>query len=99
MNGSVGTVIEIFYDHPMGPTSPMSLPPEVVVDFHESILDYSLIPGSPSTYISILVTTDRCDFCCCSMTTIPLRIYKAITIYKSQGITVGPGKVWENVMV
>ena len=33
------------------------------------------------------------------MTTISLRIYKAITIYKSQGITVGPGKLWEHFVV
>ena len=34
-----------------------------------------------------------------SMATIPLRICKAVTIYKSQGIDVGPNKVWEKVLV
>ncbi len=29
------------------------------------------------------------------MATIPLRVCKAITIYKSQGLTVGEGHVWE----
>ena len=33
------------------------------------------------------------------MTTIPLRICKAIATYKSQGITVGPGKTWKQVVV
>ena len=33
------------------------------------------------------------------MTTIPLRNYKAITIYKSQGITAGPGKARDKVVV
>ena len=33
------------------------------------------------------------------MTTILLRACKAITIYKSQGLTVGPGKVWERLVL
>ena len=33
------------------------------------------------------------------MTTIPLRVCKAITIYKSQGMTVGNGEPWEYLVV
>ena len=49
MNGSVGTVKEIFYDNPMGPYNSGRLTLYVVVDVSESTLDSSLIPGSPST--------------------------------------------------
>lgn len=28
-----------------------------------------------------------------------MRIYKAVTIYKSQGISIGPGEVWEKDVV
>ena len=61
MNGSVGTIIEIVYGHPMGPNNPGSLPLYVATKFSESTLDYSLIPGPPSTYIPIPVTTNRCE--------------------------------------
>ena len=43
--------------------------------------------------------TERCEKKCCSITTVSLRVCKVITTYKSQGITVGPGKVWEKVVI
>ena len=99
MNGSIGTVKEIVYDHPRGPKQPNSLPSYVVVDFPECTLGHVFIHGSPTTYIPIPVTTDRCERKCCTITTIPLRVCKAITIYKSQGLTVGDGKIWEKVVI
>ena len=60
MNGSIGTVKEIFYDHPRGPKQTNSLPSYVVIDFPEYTLGHVFIHGSPSTYIPIPVTTDRC---------------------------------------
>ena len=60
MNGSMGTVIDIVYDDARGSRVPGALPLYVVVvDFPESILSYSLIPGSPPTHIPIPITTDR----------------------------------------
>ena len=52
-----------------------------------------------STHIPIHITTDRCKNKCCSVCTIPLRVCKSITIYKSQGITIGEDKVWKRVTV
>ena len=86
MNGSISTVKEIIYDHPRGPHTVGSLPLYIVVDFPESTLRQSLVPGIPTKYVPIPVTTDRCE-------------KKAITIYKSQGITIRPGKLWERVIV
>ena len=92
-------MIDIIYDDAQGIKLIGALPLYVVVDFPKSTLIYNLIPGSPATHISIPITTERCERNCYSMTTIPLRICKSITTYKSQGTTVGPGKIWERVVV
>ena len=99
MNGSMRTVIDIVDDDPQGSKVIGALPLYVVVDFPESTLSYNLIPGSPPTRIPIPTTTESCEHNFCFMTTIPLRICKAITTYKSQGITVGHGYLWERVVV
>ena len=36
---------------------------------------------------------------CCSISIIPLRVCKLMTIYKIQGITIGEDKVWKRVVV
>ena len=99
MNESMGTVIDIVYDDAQGNKLIGALPLYIVVDFPESTLSYNLILGSPSTHIPIPITTERCERKCCYMTTIPLIVCKTITTYKSQGITVGPGKTWKRVVV
>ena len=57
------------------------------------------MPGSPPTHISIPETTERCEHNYYSMTTIPLRICKSIINYKSQVIILGPGNLWERLVV
>ena len=42
---------------------------------------------------------ERCENKCCSISTIPLRVCKAITIHKGQGITVGKDEYWKNVII
>ena len=69
------------------------------MEFPESTLQTRLINNKSSTHIPIPITTDRCEKKCCSISTIPLRVCKAITIYKSQGITIGEDKVWKRVVV
>ena len=99
MNGSMGTVVDIVDGDPHGSKVIGALPLYVVVDFPEPTLSYSLITGNSSTCIPIPTTIERCEHNCCLMTTIPLRIFKAITTYKSQGITVDPGYLWKRVVV
>ena len=50
---------------------------------------YNLIPGNPQTRYMDQTSTERREDNCCSMTTIPLRIFKAITTYKREGIVAG----------
>jgi hypothetical protein len=42
---------------------------------------------------------DQCEKKCCSVKPIPLRVCKAISIHKSQGMTIGPEEVIEKVVV
>lgn len=80
MNGSMGIVIDIVYDEARGSKLIDVLPLYVIFDFLESTMHYNLIPGTPPTHIPITITTERCERFFCSMTTIPLRICKAITL-------------------
>ena len=52
-----------------------------------------------SKCVPIPVVEDRCDKKCCSVKTISLRVCIAITIHKSQGMTIGDGEVFEKVIV
>jgi hypothetical protein len=48
-------------------------------------------------HIPIPIVEERCKKC--SVRALPLRCCKALTIHKSQGMTVGPGKPFEYVTV
>ena len=61
--------------------------------------DKKPFPNLPNNFIPIPVVTDRCEKKCCSITTIPLRICKALTIHKSQGMTIGPNENFEKAVV
>ena len=41
----------------------------------------------------------QCENYCCSASTIPLRVCKAITRHKFQGLSIGIGKDWDTVVV
>jgi len=53
----------------------------------------------PPTCVPVPVVMDQCEKKCCSVKTIPLRVCIAISIHKSQGMTIGPGEVFEKVVV
>jgi hypothetical protein len=101
-NGAIGVVIDICYKENEGPRVKGSLPAYVVVAFP----GVRFTPGTEwdlenPTHVPIPLVTLRCEnkSKCCSVTTIPLRVSKAITIYKSQGLTVGLGQVWELLVI
>ncbi|KAL7526837.1 hypothetical protein ACHAXR_003194 [Thalassiosira sp. AJA248-18] len=98
LNGSIGTVKDICYQTNacMGQKDADFY---VVVQFNDSTLQTPLIPGKPTTWIPIALTTQRCECKRCTITAIPLRVCKALTIYKSQGMTVGPGKPFESLVM
>ena len=105
-NGSIGTLKYVVYPTSEGPmysdqSDPtMSLPLYAVVEFEKSTIptDEAWDPANPKL-VPIPLTTIRCEKNCCSMTTLPLRVCKAITTYKSQGLSVGQGQEWEYVVV
>ena len=100
-HGAVGNVIKIVYADKQGPNAANKpLPAYVVVDF-----PFSRIPAAGAwdknnpTWVPIPPMEFRCKLDCCRVTTIPLRIHKATSIHKGQGISCGKGKPNELVVV
>ena len=101
MNGSVCVVKEIVYKSKEGPSNKEEQPAYIIVDFKDAIIPGAdaLITGMTSTCVPIPVVTVRCEKNCCSVTTIPLRVCIAISIHKSQGMSIGPNEIFEKVVV
>ena len=91
MNGSIGTVMDICYKNRKGPYDDSGTDDSeyVVVDFPDSTLPVSLIPGKPKTWVPIPVNIVNCEHYCCSCKTILIRVCKACSVHKMQGVTVG----------
>ena len=102
MNGAVGTVKDIVYKEEEGPRNLDNIPAYIIVDFPKCLITdekrFRWKVQDGRTNVPIPVITERCEKCC-SITTVPMRVCKAITIHKGQGITVGKGQDWENVVV
>jgi len=100
-NGSVGIIREIVYEHKEGSTKDPTIHPEyVLVEFPECKIpqEKALIDGKPKL-VPIPPFEMRCEKQCCSECTIPLRVCKAISSYKSQGISVGEGEIYEKAVI
>ena len=92
INGAVGYVRDIRYEHKDGPnhkTEDGLHNAYYVVEFPDSTLPTSLVQGFDSKHVPIPFLTQRCERKCCSVTALPLRVCRALTIHKSQGMTVG----------
>jgi len=92
-NGSVGIVRDIIYDSSDGGLTG-GLPACIVVEFPEAGVpeEDKLNERQPTNFVAIPVAMERCDKKCrrCTVQTIPLRVAIALSIYKSQGMTIGP---------
>ena len=102
MNGSIGVVKKIVFDSPNGPYSGVNKHPSyVIVEFKNVSIpeEKKAFPNYPANWVPIPVVTEHCEKRCCSITTIPLRVCVALTIHKSQGMTIGPGENFEKVIV
>ncbi|XP_057290792.1 uncharacterized protein LOC130613469 [Hydractinia symbiolongicarpus] len=86
-NGAMGKVIAILY---LPNTSPPEFPIAVVVNF-PNYKGPLCIPEHP-TWIPITAIEGRCESNCCSRNGLPLMPGYAITIAKSQGMSIGDGK-------
>ena len=60
---------------------------------------WHLIYHIPSTYLPIIPLTIRCEKRCYTFTSIPPRVWKALTIHKSQGMSVGAGNPYESTVI
>ena len=95
-NGAVGTIRKLVYSDPDGPRKRGNQPAYAVVDFPKcGIPPEKAWDRQNPTWVPIPLHTQRCEKKCCSVETLPLRIAKALTIDKSQGMTVGEGEFWE----
>ena len=101
VNGSIGTVQNIIYKNKQGPHQSGSLPAYVIVNFPECQIPENdkCFENYPRSCVPIPVDEFKCELFCCSATTVPLRVCKAISIHKCQGISIGPGKRWEKVCI
>ena len=101
MNGCVGVVKQIVYKTNNGLANEDDFPAYVIVDFPSCTIpqEDALVPNMPATCVSVPVVDNQCKKRCCSIRAIPLRVCIAISIHKSQGMTIGPGEVFEKVVV
>jgi hypothetical protein len=86
-NGTMGTVRSILYEQN---TAPPQFPIAVVVEF-PGYKGPAWINAHPK-WVPIVPNEGRCDYDCCSRNGLPLMPGYAITIAKSQGMTIGDGK-------
>ena len=102
MNGAIGEIKEIIYENGNGPNhQEMSLPAYIIVDFKNCTIPDNIkcFDDKPRTYIPIPVVTERCEKKCCSISTILLRVCIAVTIHKSQGMSIGENEDFEYVII
>ena len=100
VNGSIGTVISLHFSTKEGPrdANPIGY---AICDFPDCTIPESdkLLPGAPRTHVPIPMFEFRCDKKCCLMMAFPLRVCKAITGHKSQGMTIAKGEPFEMAVV
>lgn len=98
MNGAFGIIRYILYRSEQGPKQSDGTE-YIICEFPLSTLPVALISGLPKTFIPIPMSEVRCDDKCCSMKTFALNICKAITIHKSQGMTIGLHQFFEYLLL
>ena len=102
LNGSVGIVRKIVFSHKDGPKlHKNNLPSYVIVEFKNTTIPEHMkaFPEHPSNWVPIPLIEERCQKLCCTVKTIPLRICIALSIHKSQGMTIGPNQNFEKAIV
>ncbi|XP_057294620.1 uncharacterized protein LOC130623148 [Hydractinia symbiolongicarpus] len=93
-NGAMGTVVAIVYSEG---SRPPQFPEIIVVDFPKYKGPVWL--HSHPTCVPVPVNEGRCDDNCCSRSGFPLIPGYAITIAKSQGMTVGNGQTCTKAVI
>jgi hypothetical protein len=102
MNGSIGVVKHLCYKHREGPNRYSENELQyAIVDFPECTIpeENKFFPDLSSSCVPIPFVQERCAKKCCTINALPLCCCAALSIYKSQGMTVGPGKPFEKVII
>lgn len=96
-NGAIGTVIGFGYPKANGPLEAKQ-PKYVLVEFPNTKLKECYDPQRPKV-VPIPVSDCYCDYKCCTVSNIPLIVYKASTVHKAQGLSIGKGQMFKRVVV
>eukprot|EP00957_Ditylum_brightwellii_P042072 3186986-Ditylum_brightwellii.AAC.1 len=101
VNGSVGTVKKVMNKNRAGIREPGTLPAYATIDFPSINIskEKKCLPDAPRRTVPVSVNVFRNEKYCYMMDTFPLHVCKAISIHKYQGISAGPGKQWEMVVL
>ena len=95
MNGSIG-IVEHIRCKPGDEVGQPGANVYVVVRFEASCLKQTTVKHSQdSKSIPIYLTKSFCEKQCCYTTQVPLRVCKALTCHKVQGMSVGEGEIFE----
>ena len=98
-NRGIGSIVDIVYSVSNRPHTD-ALPLYIVVNFVSiSIPPQCAYDRSNPNLVPIPPKTMRCEAGCCEMTTIPLSVCKAISIYKCQGMTIGSSEMFSKIVV
>lgn len=100
-NGATGTIKKIVYKEGESPHTPQSQIAYVELRVKGLKLPLGQAPwdASDPDVVPIPVTTCMCEKKCCHMKGIPIRVHKACTIHKGQGLTIGEGHMYSKVVV
>lgn len=101
-NGAIGKLIKFVYKDVRGPMQdPRNLPAYAIVDFPDCKIppEDALVDSAHPTWVPIPVVELRCEKNCCSERGIPLRVDKAVSTYKCQGVTIGKGHPFQRIVL
>ena len=99
-NGTVGKLVRLVYRPGESPNStPPAMPAYAEMEVPGLVFPNGEVwDASRPTVVPIPPMDFRCESKCCTVRTLPLRVHKATTIHKAQGMTIGIGCAFKKVI-